>query len=113
MTKGRHYVFWCSVVFVAVVGTAAAHLGSVAVEKPVVLPVASEELWESPACGRTDEQPLPALTTAEEAPGSEAACSPPPECWTDRDCNKICGKKVGGKCIVINSCYRICSCNAT
>jgi len=45
-----------------------------------------------------------------DATQTESACSPPPQCFTDRDCNRICGKKKGGVCVVINSCYRECSC---
>ena len=43
----------------------------------------------------------------------QAVCSPPPECFSDRDCNRICGKKVGGQCVWINSCTSVCYCNAS
>lgn len=38
-------------------------------------------------------------------------CSPPPQCWTDRDCDRICGKGLG-TCVKVNSCYRECACAA-
>jgi hypothetical protein len=41
----------------------------------------------------------------------DAVCSPPPECFQDRDCNRICGKN-NGTCYRVNSCYRQCICNA-
>lgn len=59
-----------------------------------------------------------AATCAAEAPAvasvtapDEAleACSPPPQCWTDRDCDRICGKG-NGQCVRVNSCYRECAC---
>lgn len=37
------------------------------------------------------------------------ACSPPPQCWRDRDCDRVCGKN-NGTCIQVNSCYRECAC---
>lgn len=37
------------------------------------------------------------------------ACSPPPQCWRDRDCDPICGKG-NGVCVRVNSCYRECAC---
>jgi hypothetical protein len=37
------------------------------------------------------------------------ACSPPPQCWRDRDCDRVCGKN-NGQCIQVNSCYRECAC---
>ena len=43
----------------------------------------------------------------------QAVCSPPPECFSDRDCNRTCGKKVGGQCVWINSCTSVCYCNAS
>lgn len=39
----------------------------------------------------------------------DGRCSPPPQCWRDRDCDPICGKR-NGQCIQVNSCYRECAC---
>lgn len=43
------------------------------------------------------------------APNVAAACSPPPQCFRDRDCDRVCGKG-NGVCVTVNSCYRACSC---
>lgn len=40
---------------------------------------------------------------------AQAVCSPPPQCFRDRDCDRICGKG-NGVCIRVNSCYRQCAC---
>jgi hypothetical protein len=43
-----------------------------------------------------------------------AACSkcPPgqPKCIRDRDCDAVCGGRVEGSCVQINSCIRCCLC---
>jgi hypothetical protein len=43
-----------------------------------------------------------------------AACSkcPPgqPKCFRDRDCDSVCGGRVEGSCVQINSCIRCCLC---
>jgi hypothetical protein len=43
-----------------------------------------------------------------------AACSkcPPdqPKCTRDRDCDAVCGGRVEGSCVQINSCIRCCLC---
>ncbi len=87
----------------------------------------------APAAPIQDEEallvqaPVPAVATAahpaEEArasavdlvisslaePDAEAACSPPSQCFRDKDCDRICGKG-NGVCVRINSCYRACYC---
>ena len=40
---------------------------------------------------------------------AESACSPPPQCFRDKDCDGVCGKG-NGVCVRINSCYRACAC---
>lgn len=40
----------------------------------------------------------------------ELACSPPPQCFRDRDCDRICGKG-NGTCRRVNSCYNECLCS--
>jgi hypothetical protein len=57
---------------------------------------------QTPDAG-ADQQLLP----SQEAPNG--ACSPPPQCWRDRDCDRVCGKN-NGQCIRINSCYTECAC---
>lgn len=47
------------------------------------------------------------VNTTQNAPNG--ACSPPPQCWRDRDCDPICGKR-NGQCVQVNSCYRECAC---
>ena len=53
----------------------------------------------------------PSLPTLDLGLEMDAVCSPPPECFQDRDCNRICGKN-NGTCHRVNSCYRECICNA-
>ena len=48
----------------------------------------------------------------EQADTFELACSPPPQCFRDRDCDSICGKR-NGTCRRVNSCYNECVCNQT
>jgi hypothetical protein len=56
--------------------------------------------------------PAPAIAVSDATEGSfDLACSPPPQCFTDRDCNRICGKKNGGVCVHVNSCYNECVCS--
>ena len=40
----------------------------------------------------------------------EGVCSPPPQCFRDRDCDAICGKRLG-VCRRVNSCYSECICS--
>ena len=44
----------------------------------------------------------------------EAACSRcpngSPQCWSDKQCDTLCGGKGLGACVRINSCYKCCSC---
>lgn len=47
--------------------------------------------------------------SAQDAPNG--ACSPPPQCLRDRDCDPNCGKG-NGVCIRVNSCYRQCACSS-
>ena len=71
-------------------------------------PAAASHTAEPPdACTANATTEGPALTTF----SSEAlpACSPPPQCWSDRDCDRICGRN-NGQCIRVNSCYRECAC---
>ena len=43
-------------------------------------------------------------------PDLNPVCSPPPQCFRDRDCWGICGKN-NGTCRRVNSCYSECICN--
>lgn len=53
------------------------------------------------------------VTAAGSQEGSfDLACSPLPQCFTNRDCDKICGKR-NGICVRVNSCYNQCYCNQT
>jgi len=38
------------------------------------------------------------------------SCGPPPQCFSNTDCNTVCGPEFGGTCVRINSCYRACAC---
>lgn len=44
----------------------------------------------------------------------EAACSRcpdgSPQCWSDKQCDSVCGGKGTGACTRINSCYKCCLC---
>jgi hypothetical protein len=65
------------------------------------------------------EEALPALdldldldvVTPSDPIEKEAVCSPPPQCFRDRDCDPICGKRQG-VCRRVNSCYNECICSA-
>ncbi len=56
-----------------------------------------------PAQGRVCGPGEPSQT-----PGTEAACCIP-ECWRDKDCDRICGKN-NGQCVPANSCCNVCAC---
>ena len=74
--------------------------------------VVPEPIGQPAECSASDAGALVDASVLPEAPSAGAVCSPPPECWSDRDCNRVCGKKVGGECIVVNSCYRYCACHS-
>ncbi len=63
----------------------------------------------APVAQRQESQ----VTAAGSQEGSfDLACSPPPQCFRDRDCDSICGKR-NGTCRRVNSCYNECVCNQT
>ena len=67
------------------------------VDTSAVLVLAETDL-SLPRSGGTSEQ-------------ATAVCSPPPQCFRDRDCDPICGKR-NGVCVAVNSCYRECACKS-
>jgi hypothetical protein len=85
----------------------------------VLLLLAATVAWQGPAMlSEAASNPTAAVSSLSDAPAvladdtpSEAACSPPPQCWRDRDCDPICGKR-NGVCVVVNSCYRECACKS-
>lgn len=86
--------------------------------------VGSDPLIETTAPAADTEPTLPsggseelvcAADTTSSTPELEtAACSkcPPgqPKCIRDRDCDAVCGGRVAGSCVQINSCIRCCLC---
>lgn len=122
MKKLPGQMVWMVLVVALAVSASSAVAGTPGVEQPA--PAAAPVLQEAAVLVQA---PVPAVETkavpAEEAeasaaelvdvslaaPSAEAACSPPSQCFRDRDCDRICGKG-NGVCVRINSCYRACSC---
>lgn len=78
-------------------------------EQPQAAPAAA------PATQVAGEEPVCRDGGAPASPEPEdAACSqcPPdqPKCHRDRDCDVVCGGRVEGSCVQINSCIRCCAC---
>lgn len=42
---------------------------------------------------------------------AQPTCSPPSQCFSNKGCDRICGKGLG-TCVRINSCYSECACAA-
>lgn len=68
------------------------------------------------ASTRAEPQPSPPAAVEPAQPGIDdpavqPTCSPPPQCSSDKGCDRICGKGLG-TCVRINSCYSQCSCAA-
>jgi hypothetical protein len=61
---------------------------------------------EDGTCSADDFSPTP--------DAEEVACSRCPDgspsCWTDKQCDSVCGGKGSGICERINSCYKCCLC---
>ena len=74
----------------------------------VQAPVPAVEAEALPAA-EADASEAGAVNFSPADANAQAACSPPSECFRDRDCDKTCGKG-NGVCVRINSCYRACYC---
>ena len=71
------------------------------------VPIQTISPMEAPAATCTADAPADVPSLRHE--DAITACSPPPQCWTDRDCDRICGRG-NGQCVRVNSCYRQCAC---
>lgn len=75
-------------------------------------------LFAATSSTQADVEPQPSPPAAVEPappliddPAVQPACSPPPQCYSNKSCDRICGKGLG-TCVRINSCYSECSCAA-
>ena len=118
----RRQDVWTALVVALAVGVASGVAATPEVERA---PAAAVPVQQEAAA--LVQAPVPAVETkavpAEEAetseaelvdvspavPSAEAACSPPSQCFRDKDCDRICGKG-NGVCVRVNSCYRACYC---
>jgi hypothetical protein len=113
---------WTALVFALVVPATSGVAAPLEVERVPVAAAAvrQEAVVPSPAAvpaveaktDAADEAEAPAselIDVSLAAPNAEAACSPPPQCFRDKDCDQICGKG-NGVCVRVNSCYRACYC---
>lgn len=64
----------------------------------------------APAC--TAPAATPSALEAAPAGELDLACSCIDQCWSNRDCDRVCGKGLG-QCVMVNSCCRECVCSAT
>ena len=78
-------------------------------ELPVLVSPEEQDqcLAEEPSAPDTSQ-----LDLSTEPVESDAVCSPPPQCFRDRDCDRICGKRLG-VCVRVNSCYNECICSVS
>jgi hypothetical protein len=91
---------------------------------PIVSPNASVAPPSAPALEAGPPASEDGVCTTNPLPGEdrllvsadleEAACSRcpngSPQCWSDKQCDTLCGGKGLGACVRINSCYKCCSC---
>ena len=110
MSKSRLYVHLLAVVVVA----AGVLLLSAPEPQGVSLPAAgiSDLTQVDTSAVQTPTETVLSLPMSGWASDQAAAvCSPPPQCFRDRDCDPICGKR-NGVCVAVNSCYRECACKS-